>query len=537
MRDKVLALGDPARDGRRALALFIALTVLALSACTPLGLESDSSAPATAGTRPTAGSSSPNDPRPVSGVCGRTRPGPTTAPPSTVIVDPSVVGDLSAKTEANPPGTSFWLAPGTHRLVADEYAQVHPKTGNTYVAAPQAILDGAAINRYAFTGKAARVTIKHLTVTRFVPPPHEGVVNHDSGDDWVIEHNTIMDNDGAALMAGVGQVMRGNCLKDNGQYGLNACCGPIVDILLSGNEFVGNNTGDLEDRFPGCGCTGAMKFWAVDGADITGNWIHDNHGPGIWADTNNNDFLIEGNLIEDNAGPAIIYETSYNATIRDNVLRRNNIVDGRTFADRGDNFPQASIYVSESGGDSRLPARTDRIDIHRNVLEDNWSGITLWENADRFCNSPANSSTNLCTLLVNDISRCSRPEIASPPLFNDCRWRTQRVEIHENRFFVNPDAIGCESLCTRMAILANFGTVPEWSPYKGEVIRDAITFHQENHWYDNSYVGPWTFMPYSTDHLLRPIEWQAAPYQQDEGSTFAPSGDAAATTSMPMEGS
>jgi hypothetical protein len=26
--------------------------------------------------------------------------------------------------------------------------------------------------------------------------------------------------------------------------------------------------------------------------------VHDNHGTGLWADTNNNDFLIEDNLIE-----------------------------------------------------------------------------------------------------------------------------------------------------------------------------------------------------------------------------------------------
>jgi hypothetical protein len=534
--DGVLAPDDRARGGKLALALFIALAVLVISACTSSGVERDTSAPVPNGTLATAGSSVPSHSRTVSGVCGKTRPGPTTAPPNAVSIDPSVVGDLSAETEAHPPGTTFWLAPGTHQLAGDEYAQVQPKTGNTYIAAPEAVLDGAAINRYAFTGKAANVTIKHLTIKRFVSPAHEGVVNHDSGDDWTIEDNTIVNNDGAALMAGVGQVMRGNCLKDNGQYGLNACCGPIVDVVLSGNEFVGNNTDDLENKFPGCGCTGAMKFWGIDGADITDNWIHDNHGPGIWADTNNNDFLIAGNLIEGNDGSAIIYETSYNAIIRDNVIRRNNLVDGKAFADHGDNFPQAAIYLSESGGDSRLSARTDQINIYSNIFEDNWSGITLWENADRFCNSPANSSTDICTLLVNDVSRCIQPGIASTPLFNDCRWKTQRVAIHENRFSVDPDAIGCESLCARMAILANYGTVPEWSPYMGEVIRDAITFKQENLWYDNTYIGPWTFMPYNTDHRVSPAEWQAAPYGQDQGSTFASSGKESAATDTPTEG-
>ena len=37
------------------------------------------------------------------------------------------------------------------------------------------------MNRYAFTGEAANVTVRHLTVLGFVPPVNEGVVNHDSG--------------------------------------------------------------------------------------------------------------------------------------------------------------------------------------------------------------------------------------------------------------------------------------------------------------------------------------------------------------------
>ena len=70
---------------------------------------------------------------------------------------------------------------------------------------------------------------------------------------------------------------------------------------------------------PGCGCTGGAKFWAVNGADIRGNWVHDNRGAGLWADTNNNDFLIEDNLIENNDGEAVFYETSYNLILRNNV--------------------------------------------------------------------------------------------------------------------------------------------------------------------------------------------------------------------------
>jgi parallel beta-helix repeat protein len=323
-------------------------------------------------------------------------------------------------------------------------------------------------------------------------------------------------------MAGARQVLRGNCFKNNGQYGLNACCGDVTNLVLEGNEFVGNNADNVEAKYSeGCGCTGAMKFWEVNGADIRDNWIHDNRGPGIWVDTNGNDFLIERNLIENNDGEAIFYETSYNAVIRDNTIRRNNLVTGKGFVDRDDSFPSASVYLSESGGDPRVPARTDKIEFYDNVMEDNWSGITLWENADRFCNSPANSSTGTCTLVQKDVGKCAPPGIATKPLIDDCRWKTQRVDIHNNRFSINPQAIGCDSMCARMAVLSNYGSSPDWSPYQGDVVAQAITFGQDNRWHDNTYVGPWTFMPYDTTRLVEPADWQAGTYRQDQGSTFA----------------
>ena len=458
-------------------------------------------------------------------VCGAVKAGPAQPPPGAVTVDPAVRGDLMTKTKDNPPGTTFWLLPGTHTLGDNEFDQVAPKNGDHYVGAPGAVLDGRGINRYAFTGKGDKVTVEYLTVTRFDSPANEGVVNHDSAADWVLQYNNLVDNRGAATMAGAQQVMKGNCFKNNGQYGLNACCGDVTGLVLDGNEFAGNNADDLEKDNPGCGCTGGMKFWEVDKVDIRNNWIHDNHGPGIWVDTNGNDFLIEHNVIENNDGAAIFYETSYNAIIRDNMIRRNNLVEGQGFVDRDDNFPAAAIYLSESGGDGRVPARTDKIDFYGNTLEDNWSGLTLWENADRFCNSPANSSTGLCTLVQKDVAKCSPPGIAGEPLRDDCRWRTQRVDIHDNKFSVNPGAVGCQSMCARMAVLSNYGSSPDWSPYLGDVVAQSITFHQDNRWHNNTYVGPWTFMAVDTQRVVEPAAWQAAPNNQDQNSTFTKAGN------------
>ncbi|MFE0101601.1 right-handed parallel beta-helix repeat-containing protein [Streptomyces sp. NPDC059009] len=455
-------------------------------------------------------------------VCAAPPAGPAKAPKGAVTVDPKVAGDLAAKTRSSPPHTTFWLRPGTHRLDRDRYSQVVPKKGNRYLGAPGAVLDGRKVNQYAFGGSARDVTIRYLTVQGFVAPQDEGVVNHDSADGWVIEHSTIQRNSGAGLMAGARQQVRANCLRDNGQYGMNAykAGNPIRDLVVEGNEIVGNNTGDWERRKEGCGCTGGIKFWAVNGADVRGNWVHDNRGTGLWADTNNNDFRIENNVLEANDGAALIYETSYNAVIRKNTIRRNNWVEGRRYAERGDNFPFATVYLSESGGEPRIDARTDKVEIYRNVLEDNWSGITLWENADRFCNSPANTSSGDCTLLVPRSDRCAKPAIAKSPLYADCRWKTQRVDIHDNRFTLDKSVVDCTDKCDRMAVLANYGTYPKWSPYKGERVAEAITREQHNRWHHNTYIGPWQFVAHDPSRVLDSGQWQADPYRQDAGSTF-----------------
>ncbi|MEV6174220.1 right-handed parallel beta-helix repeat-containing protein [Streptomyces sp. NPDC051954] len=460
----------------------------------------------------------------VARVCANPAAGPAKAPAGAVTVDPAVVGDLAAKTKSSPANTTFWLRPGKHRLDPDRYAQVIPKEGNRYIGAPGAVLDGGKKNQYAFGGNAGDVTISHLTVQRFVAPHDEGVVNHDSADGWVIEHATIQYNSAAGLMAGARQQVRDSCLRGNGQYGMNAyqAKGRISGLVVEGNEIVGNNTGDWERRREGCGCTGGIKFWAVNGADIRGNWVHDNRGTGLWADTNNNDFRIENNVIEANDGAALIYETSYNAVIRNNTIRRNNWVDGRREAERGDDFPYATVYLSESGGEPRVKARTGKIEVYRNVLENNWSGITLWENADRFCNSPANTSSGDCTLLVKDTDHCAKPAISTAPLYADCRWKTQRVDIHDNRFVLDTSVVKCTVMCDRMAVLANYGTYPDWSPYKGERVAEAITTKQHNRWHDNVYVGPWKFVAQDQSRVLDFAQWQGTPYQQDAGSTLDP---------------
>lgn len=463
-------------------------------------------------------------------VCGNVAPGPTTPPAGdTVIVIPP--GDLARQNLTfvlRQPNIVAYFEAGVHTIGPDEFAQIQPGSNSTFVGAPGAVLDGQRINRYAFTGQGQNVTVKHLEITGFVSPTDEGVINHDSADGWVIEHNDVHHNRGGAMMAGSHQTVRSNCLRENGQYAMNAAGDSPSNLLVEGNEITGNATDG--EPYPGCGCTGGIKFWEVQGATVRNNWVHHNLGVGLWADTNNNDFLIEHNVIEGNTSHAIEWEISYNAVIRNNVIRNNSWGIGRTFANRGDSFPIGTIYVSEAGGEPRLPSRAGgKLEITGNTFVNNWGGVVGWENADRFCGV---NTTAHCTLLATT-SQCQQPGIASEPLYSDCRWKTQHLDVHHNTFMIDPTVVdgGCDPrFCAESAVFANWGTVPDWSPYKGNVIQEAIAFGQGNSWHDNTYSGPWRFVAYDTGRNLTWDQWRAAPYHQDAGSTFGTAPTSATTT-------
>lgn len=449
--------------------------------------------------------------------------GPATPPAGAVIVP---AGDNSGLVPI--PNTTYYFAPGTHTLGTSQYGQIIAADNDVFVGAPGAVLDGEHVNLYAITGSATGVTVEYLTIQNFGPSGsnnNEGVVNHDAGHGWTIEHNTIQDNAGAGVFVGTDDVVEYDCLTQNEQYGFSAYeNNGVSNVTLSHDDISYNNTYRWETKSPGCGCSGGGKFWATDGATIIDNWFHNNYeGPGLWADTDNNDFDIEGNLFSDNDNSAIIYEISYNALIKNNTFLRNANVDGPG----NPGFPTGAVYISESGGESRVAARYQTITITQNQFTDNFAGVVLWENADRFCNSPANTSTGTCTLVnpaVVNLSTCVQATIGGAPYYADCRWKTQNVQVADNVFAFNPSDIGagCTSAntCGFQGVFSNWGTYPSWSPYMGAVIEDAITFNQNNVFSKNTYTGPWQFMAHDQGVALTPSEWQAAPYNQDAGSIF-----------------
>ncbi len=446
-------------------------------------------------------------PQAPTAVCGSSMlKGPTSAPAGAVTVSPGATTIQDAINQHTGGGTTYYLTAGTYSITSS----IDPHDNDTFIGAPGAIIDGSNTQQVAFgfNDHASGVTLKYLTIQHFVGIQNNGIVNQGQGSGWTIQYDTIQDNpdtNGGAngIMLGDGNVVSYNCLTGNGQTGISAdgSTGFVVD-----HNEVSLNADGYEAAHP-CGCSGGMKFFTSTRGTVTNNWIHDNGNVGLWVDTNNSFFLIQGNTVEKNFAEGIMYEISYNAVIEDNVIRFNGIGANPQSSD----FPEPSIYVSESGGyDSGAAVALGGIDVNGvlrisgNTFYDNADGVVLYQNADRCCGTKDGCSTCSTTPLY--------PEVDSD---GNQRWNTQNVTVSNNTFTYDADA-GCTTQSSQhnyCAVTGLFST--------SMTIDQALALHQNNVFEGNTYTGPWQFLtPDQSSNLLAPAAWQAAPYHQDTGSVF-----------------
>ena len=413
--------------------------------------------------------------------------------------------------------------------------QIQPGTGSTFIGAPGAVLDGRQANDFAFADNAPDVTISYLTIENFGPPGgnfNQGAVNANSAPGWTIDHTTIQGNAGAGVMLGSRDTLLYDCLLKNQQYGFNAYSVPgPAGLTLDDNEIAQNDTYNWEKHDSGCGCSGGGKFWNVNGASIERNWVHGNHSVGIWADTDNRGFNISDNYFDDNYSEALIYEISYNARIANNYFVHNAVGLGPS----SPGFPTLVIYVSESGSDSRVATSYSKsFQITRNTFVNNWSGVILWENSNRFCGSPDNSSSGACTLVdpaVANTRSCTKSALRhatvsqTPDYYDLCRWKTQNVDVDDNSFSFDPAAIGPDCTAARgcgyVGVFSEYGSDPSWSPYQGTAVEHHITFGQDNHFTGNVYNGPWRFMALADGETVSWSLWRDR-YGEDASSVLTP---------------
>jgi hypothetical protein len=520
---------------------------------------SPSATPTSPSATPTSPSASPTQSPPPSGTAPASPPvtwcesglpaSPDSSAPAGSVTVPA--GDNSSFT-FNTPNTTYWFAPGTHTLGSGSNGQIDPADGDTYVGAPGAVLDGQGVNQYAFAGNYQdtadeKVTIEYLTIENFHPSQGGGAVNGNGNNGWTEKYNLMKDNSpGAAMMLGGDNVVSDNCLTQNGEYGFNGYSyvdetlgstftGGATNITFTGNDVSDNNTQKTQS-----GIEGGGKFWQNGDVVVTGNYVHDNiDSPGLWMDTDNAGFLVQDNYISHNDGEGLMYEISYNADIVDNTFVGNAIWGGE--GNKG--FPTGAIYVSESGGNASVPSTyAGELNIQSNVFQDNWSGVVIYQNANRYVGDGQDpgtltppSGTNVDNWINNAPSACPSHLSETTPVdyHSLCQWRSQNVTVQDNTFQFNPSDSIYGGQCTEANACgqnALFSVYSSTSAYAGYSVCDNISNHQDNHFENNTYTGPWTFMYFNQGDMESLSAWQAGATNvessgdnfgsQDHGSTL-----------------
>ena len=558
----VALLGAPSTAARPTLTSSAAGSPSATSpAASPSGssaapspvASTPSSAPASApipGSSGPASAAAPSSP-PVTWCEGGLPTSPYTSAPAGSVTVPT--GDNNS-VNFSTPDTTYWFAPGTHTLGTGAYNQIQPADGDTYVGAPGAVLDGQNVNQSAFVGNYKdladeNVTIDYLTIENFRPNQAAGAVNGNGNNGWTEKYDLMKDNSpGAAMMLGGDNVVSDNCLTENGEYGFNGYSyvdetfgstftGGATNITFTGNDVSYNNTQKFQT-----GIEGGGKFWQDGDVVVTGNYVHNNiDSPGIWMDTDNAGFLVQDNYISGNDGEGLMYEISYNADIVGNTFIDNAVTEGA--GNKG--FPTGAIYISESGGNASIPSTyAGELTIRDNVFQDNWSGVVIYQNANRYSGDGQDrgtltppSGTNVDTWVKDAASICpSHLSETSPTDYNSlCQWRAQNVTVQNNIFEFNPSDSIYAGQCTDasscgqnglFSVFSSTSAYPRWS------VCNDIANDQNNHFDNNTYTGPWTFMYYNQGDTEGPSAWQAGVTNvedsgnnfggQDGGSTFSP---------------
>lgn len=176
---------------------------------------------------------------------------------------------------------------------------------------------------YAFVGSADDVTISSLVVTKYATPAQEGAIQSqepgegERGRGWTLESVEVTGVHGAAVRAGDDTTIRGSYLHHNGQLGVTGAGG--TGLLIEDSEIAHNNISGFRWEWE----AGGVKVTNSDDVTFRTNHVHNNLGPGLWADLDTVDTRYEHNLVTDNGGPGIFHEISGAAVITGNDVLRN----------------------------------------------------------------------------------------------------------------------------------------------------------------------------------------------------------------------
>jgi hypothetical protein len=227
-------------------------------------------------------------------------------------------------------------------------------------------------------------------------------------------------------------------------------------VLAHGAQFASTGGGQRPGGGQRCAplqlLGGLTTYWFAPGTHVLGAGEYDQ------IDVATNDTLI--------GGPGAILDGQDRTTRRQRIAGPNNPGTG-------------AIEVNNSGSDAAVPgAYNTQSVISANVLTDNWGGVDIYEDSDRFCGTQSdNTSNDYCTLddpCVYSVSSCTSHDTASAtssqnPDYYDNRWKSQNILVTGNTLNFTAADIGSDCTadngCGFVGLYAEWGTYPRYDRY------------------------------------------------------------------------
>ncbi len=207
----------------------------------------------------------------------------------------------------------------------------------------------------AIAGVADNVTIRGLIIEKYATPLQDAALRADGGTGWLIEGSEARWNHAIGLFTGTRTVARHNAAHHNGQQGMG---GTGEAGLIEDNEIAYNNV----PQAMAYGWTaGGTKWHRTRNVVLRRNYVHHNLGPGLWADIDNLNTLMEYNRVDNNSRNGIFFEISYGAVIRFNR------VAGNGYGHAPDSLRGGGIAVTSSPD----------VEVYGNTLVNNRVGFAM----------------------------------------------------------------------------------------------------------------------------------------------------------------
>jgi hypothetical protein len=219
-----------------------------------------------------------------------------------------------------------------------------------------------SVTPHAFGG-ASGVALVDLVIERYAVPTQVGAAVN-LGPQSQLVSSEVRDNHYAGVYNGPDSLSQETKVHRNGGFGF---IGAGEDIRIIANEISFNNTAGYN---PFWGAGGSKWVWTIN-LEVSGNYVHDNDGPGLWTDIENFGCLYDGNWVVDNKRQGIFHEISYDCVIRNNFLGGNGI----DWVSTGQCHSYSFLPPGYIEGAGIQVDASPRVLIENNSLLDNCHGI------------------------------------------------------------------------------------------------------------------------------------------------------------------